>query len=210
MKRLTILFATLFLSVSLNAQSATKIYETKCAVCHKIQPMMDKTRMMKMTRQERMSMKQKMMKTMIAPPMNKVSAKLKDDFKNDKKAFVKFITNYIKNPSKTKAHCMPMALKRFGIMPPIGKAMSKKDINTIANWLYDNFTEKWNMNNKGMMCNTNKKSKCASGKCGSMMKKKKINKAEMALEHANRLSTGDDGYSEDMGDMKKQGKCGSN
>jgi len=61
----------------------------------------------------------------------------------------------------------------------------------------------------------------AAGKCGAdqdakksmkkSMKKKmhKPNKAELELEHANKLSTGDDGMAGNMGNMKAQGKCGS-
>ncbi|MCF6244030.1 MAG: hypothetical protein L3J43_03220 [Sulfurovum sp.] len=56
--------------------------------------------------------------------------------------------------------------------------------------------------------------KCAadqSAKTKPKMKKKthKPNKAELELEHANKLSTGSDSVAGDMGDMKAQGKCGS-
>jgi len=49
-----------------------------------------------------------------------------------------------------------------------------------------------------------------SGKIKTKMKKKahKPSKAELELEHANKLSTGDDGVAGDMGNMKAQGKCG--
>ena len=59
----------------------------------------------------------------------------------------------------------------------------------------------------------------AAGKCGadqmkkskSMMKKKvhTPSKAELELEHANKLSTGDESVNGNMGNMKAQGKCGS-
>lgn len=39
---------------------------------------------------------------------------------------------------------------------------------------------------------------------------KKKTKAELELEHATKLPTGDDGVVGDMGNMKAQGKCGSN
>jgi len=39
---------------------------------------------------------------------------------------------------------------------------------------------------------------------------KKKTKAELELEHANKLSSGADGVAGDMGKMKAQGKCGSN
>jgi len=56
--------------------------------------------------------------------------------------------------------------------------------------------------------------KCAADQSGKVKKKvpKKVHtpsKAELELEHANKLSTGDDGVAGDMGNMKAQGKCGS-
>ncbi|MCF6207480.1 MAG: hypothetical protein L3J47_11425, partial [Sulfurovum sp.] len=112
MKKTLIFSAVLLLiTLPLSADSdGAKVYETNCKACHMLKPMMDKKKMMSMSMQERMSMKQKMMKTMKAPPMSKVSAKLKYDFKDDKAKIVAFIKDYIVNPDAQKAHCMPMAL----------------------------------------------------------------------------------------------------
>ena len=57
--------------------------------------------------------------------------------------------------------------------------------------------------------------KCAadqSGKLKKNMKRKahKPTKSELELEHANKLATGDDSVNGKMGNMKAQGKCGSN
>jgi len=57
--------------------------------------------------------------------------------------------------------------------------------------------------------------KCAADQDGKMKKnlKKKVHKptkSELELEHANKLATGDDSIVGKMGDMKAQGKCGSN
>ena len=54
--------------------------------------------------------------------------------------------------------------------------------------------------------------KCSAGQSGKIKKKatrpaKKPSKSELELEHANRLSTGDDSVQQDMGNMKAQGKC---
>ena len=51
-----------------------------------------------------------------------------------------------------------------------------------------------------------------SGKAKTKVKRKahKPSKSELELEHANRLSTGDDSHNKGMGNMKAQGKCGSN
>ena len=60
----------------------------------------------------------------------------------------------------------------------------------------------------------------AAGKCNAdqtgkikVKHKKKVHtpsKSELALEHANKLPTGVDGVAGKMGNMKAQGKCGSN
>ena len=54
--------------------------------------------------------------------------------------------------------------------------------------------------------------KCNAGQSGKVKTKatkpaKKPTKAELELEHANKLPTGDDSVGGDMGNMKAQGKC---
>jgi len=56
--------------------------------------------------------------------------------------------------------------------------------------------------------------KCSADQSAKMKKniKRKVHKpskAELELEHANKLATGDDSVAGDMGNMKAQGKCGS-
>ncbi len=176
MKKITLTAALLlFSTLTLSANSdGNAVYEANCKACHMLKPMMDKQKMMQMSPQERMSMKEKMMKTMKAPPMSKVSAKLKFDLKGDKEQMVSFIKDYIVNPSAEKSKCMPMALKKFGVMPAIGKTMSGSDVDTVAKWMVDNFDEKWDPNDQNMACNANegKKMKCGQGKCGSGMAEK--------------------------------------
>jgi len=214
--KLKLLLAGLLATVALNAQTGTEIYEAKCAVCHKMKPMMDKQKMMQMSKEERMSMKKKMMKTMKAPPMSKVSAKIKFDLKDDKTDFVAFVKDYIVNPSPEKSHCMPMALKMFGTMPAIGKGMTAQDIDTVANWLHDNFTEKWDMNDKGMMCKMKDKGmKCGQGKCGGMDKPKKAEASKYGASHQEKNAgkcAGDKGEKKAEPKSMKcgQGKCGGN
>jgi len=87
-----------------------------------------------------------------------------------KKEFVTFVKDYIQNPSQKKGYCMPMAYKRFGTMPPIGKGMTKEERDIVANWLYDNFKGKWEMNMDAKACssrNSKKQMRCGAGKCGS-------------------------------------------
>ena len=56
--------------------------------------------------------------------------------------------------------------------------------------------------------------KCSADQSGKIKTKTKAkphkpSKAELELEHANKLATGDDSVAGDMGNMKAQGKCGT-
>lgn len=139
--------ATLLFLVStliLNASEVTgeQIYEVNCKSCHTLQ--MPK----EMSKPERM----KMMKEMKAPPLSKISAKIKDAFDNNESKFIAFVEDYIQNPDANKSLCMPMAIKRFGVMPPIGKELSQEERQVISQWLYKNFDEEWShMPMGGMM-----------------------------------------------------------
>ncbi|MCB4758769.1 MAG: cytochrome c [Sulfurovum sp.] len=164
MKKIILVASILFLAMlTLDANSdGASVYKAKCKTCHMLKPTMGKKKMMK------------------APPMSKVSAKLKYDFKGNKTQIVAFIKDYIVNPAKKKAHCMPMALKKFGVMPPIGKSLKPKELDLVANWIVDNFNHKWDPKAMGTGCASKTKGKkmmkcgggmkCAAGKCGSKMK----------------------------------------
>ncbi|WP_457749683.1 hypothetical protein [Sulfurimonas sp.] len=176
------LFLVLILGfVSLQANSGEAVYKMKCASCHVMQGMMNATQMQEMrqkmqnaTQEEKMAMREKMMQKMQkskmkAPPIPMVSKRLKMMLKS-RKDFITFVEDYIQNPSKEKGFCMPMAYKRFGTMPPIGKSLSKKERALVAAWLYDNFKGSWGASMGGKMCEMrNKKSmKCGAGKCGAV------------------------------------------
>ena len=88
-----------------------------------------------------------------------LSSKVKHAFDDNKTQFVEFIADYIQNPSEEKAKCMARAIKNFGVMPAIGKAMSEEERKVVAEWMFDNFDEKWKTKDK-------KKEKCGEGKCG--------------------------------------------
>jgi len=57
-------------------------------------------------------------------------------------------------------------------------------------------------------CNADQKAKSKVPKKKDHAKKK--TKAELEIEHANKLKSEPDGVAGDMGNMKAQGKCGSN
>ena len=162
MKKLTTLFVLLF-TMLMNLQADNNmtgetIYEANCKVCHQLNVPKD------MTKEQKMAM----MKDMKAPPFSKVSAKIKDALENNESKFVDFITDYIQNPDANKSLCMPKAIKKFGVMPAIGKALSDEEKKVIAQWMFSNFNDNWSDMHSGKSCSSEKGAmKCASGKCGS-------------------------------------------
>jgi len=182
------LFLGLLITMSaLYASGGEEIYKAKCAMCHANKGMMSKqemqnmrTKMQNATQEERMAMREQMMRKMKksdmkAPPMPMVSMRLKKMLGNDREKFIAFVEDYIQNPSQEKGFCMPMAYKRFGTMPPIGKTLSKEERTAIATWLYDNYKGNWGGSMDGKMCEMKnrgmKSMKCGGGKCGGAMKK---------------------------------------
>ena len=115
MKKMILSF--LIVTSSLFALNGESVYTKHCAVCHKM----------------------KKPKTgLLAPPMPSVSKRLQRDI-NSKEEFVAFVKDYIQNPAREKGHCSDKAFKHLGTMPPIGKSLSKEEIDTISLWLYENF-----------------------------------------------------------------------
>ena len=182
-----VLLNLLFAGVTLFATTGEDVYKTNCASCHAMQGMMSKAeksamreKMQNATQEEKQAMKKSMMEKMKksdmkAPPMPMVSMRLKRMMDNDRAKFIVFVDDYIQNPSQKKGYCMPMAYKRFGTMPPIGKGMTKEDRTLVSTWLFDNFKASWgksmdgkmcDMKNQGMKKGKGKGMKCGGGKCG--------------------------------------------
>ena len=102
--------------------NAEKLFTKKCMVCHvKIRP--DDT------------------SKLMAPPISGVLNHVKQNFASEDKA-VKFIVDYVLNPTREKAVCMPENIKKFGLMPSQNGAVSKDELEEIAEWLYKNFPPK--------------------------------------------------------------------
>jgi len=170
------LISLLFIASSLFAISGEDVYTQHCASCHTKDMMMDmggmmqwREKMQSATKEERQTMRQKMMgemesSDMKAPAMPMISMRIKH-MTDSKEEFVAFVKDYIQNPSKEKGYCMPMAYKRFGVMPAVGKGMSEKERELVSQWLYDNFEGSWKDSMGGMMCE-NKNMMNGSGKCG--------------------------------------------
>ena len=150
----------------LNAEDVTgeSVYKAKCASCHTLNIKKD------MTDKERLAL----MKEIKAPPVAKVSAKVRNAFKEDTNKSIAFVADYIVNPDANKSVCMAMAVKKFGVMPAIGKSMTPKEIEVVSKWLVTNFDGNWTKimetkcKGKDSPCCAGKANKkCGSGKCGS-------------------------------------------
>jgi hypothetical protein len=96
-----------------------KLFNTKCASCH-------------------ITSKPMNMSTLIAPPIMGVMRHVKMSYPNREKA-IAFMKDYVLNPSKEKAVCMPQKIKRFGLMPSQKDLVTKKELDIILPWIYDNF-----------------------------------------------------------------------
>jgi len=128
------------------------------------------------SKEEKIAMREKMTKMMKekgmrAPAMPMVTARLKSQL-NTRGTFIAFVEDYIQHPSKEKGFCMPMAYKKFGTMPPIGKGLTPKERKSVAGWMYDTYKS------SGMCASKGKGNgmKCGSGKCGAKKEMRKASK----------------------------------
>ncbi len=108
------------LSISTFAtDTAETLFDAKCAVCH------TKTRPTDMN-------------NIVAPAIMGVMRHIKMSYPQKEDA-VKFMVDYVLEPSKSKAICMPQKIERFGLMPSQKGNVSKEELTKISNWLYDNY-----------------------------------------------------------------------
>ncbi len=127
------------------APTAEQLFDTKCAVCHiKTRPA-DKS-------------------ALIAPPVMGVMRHVKEHY-GDKATAVAFISDYVMNPQRSKAVCMPRSIKRFGLMPSQKGAVTEAEVQQIAGWMYDNYPPQ-GMTGKSCQGSGSGKGKAGSGKRG--------------------------------------------
>jgi len=112
-----IILSLVLVASSLFSLDGNMVYEKHCLVCHKM-------------------LKPKV--GLLAPPISSVSKRLQRDI-GSKEEFVAFVKDYIQNPSKEKGHCSEKAFVNLGTMPPIGKSLTKEEIDSVSVWLFDNF-----------------------------------------------------------------------
>lgn len=100
------------------------LFEAKCTSCH----------MTRMPTDEEF-------KTLLAPAIMGVMRHVKEIYP-DKKEAVDFMVDYVLNPSKEKAICMPQKIERFGLMPSQKESVTKEELKVISEYLYDNYPPK--------------------------------------------------------------------
>ncbi len=98
---------------------AEVLFDAKCATCHS------------KTRPEDMS-------KVLAPALMGVMRHIKMAYPAKDEA-VKFMVDYILEPSKEKAICMPKKIERFGLMPSQKGNVTEAELKTITSWMFDNF-----------------------------------------------------------------------
>jgi hypothetical protein len=112
-------------------ESGEALYDAKCASCHL------------KTRPQDIS-------SLIAPPATGVMRHVKMQY-TDKASAVAFISEYVLDPQRDKAVCLPERIKAFGLMPSQKGMVSKTELSLIAEWMYDNFPSS-NRAQQGRMC----------------------------------------------------------
>ena len=112
---------TIFAMTSfVNAEDTAEIlFDAKCASCH------SKTRPTDMS-------------TVVAPALMGVMRHIKMTYPSKDDA-VKFMVDYILEPTKEKAICMPKKIERFGLMPSQKGNVTEAELEKITAWMFDNF-----------------------------------------------------------------------
>ena len=101
------------------AETAEGLYDAKCATCH------TKTRPTDMSK-------------VVAPALMGVMRHIKMAYPNKDEA-VKFMVDYVLDPQKAKAICMPQKIERFGLMPSQKGNVTEAELTKITGWMFDNF-----------------------------------------------------------------------
>ena len=108
-----------FTSAGNAAGNAEALFDAKCAVCH------SKTRPADMSKA-------------VAPAIMGVMRHIKMSYPKKDEA-VKFMVDYVLDPQKEKAICMPKKIQRFGLMPSQKGNVTEAQLIQITSWMFDNF-----------------------------------------------------------------------
>ncbi len=122
MKKILYVSSTIFILTSSYGENINEgkiLFETKCTACHATA---------RPTTIEAMN-------SLIAPPIQGVMLHMKMNFDNDKKAMATFMKDYVMNPSKEKALCMPEKIAKFGLMASQQGNLTPEQLDKIINYL---------------------------------------------------------------------------
>lgn len=114
---------TLLLPAAAAAQDGRAVFDKACSACH-------------FERRDPARMKE-----MVAPPMEMMAAHVRDAVGNDRAAFLRQVTGFIKAPSVATS-IEPAAVERFGLMPPIRDSfpeLTDAELDAVAAWMFDHF-----------------------------------------------------------------------
>ncbi len=108
-----------FGTLQASEKSGEELFKTNCTSCHATAHQEDESKF-------------------VAPYIMGAVRHVKEKF-DTKEAAVKFMVDYIQNPSKEKAACEPHSIEKFGVMPSLKGAVSPEDLEKIANYVYDTY-----------------------------------------------------------------------
>jgi len=108
-----------FSTLSATEMSGEQLFQTNCTACHVTAHTEDESKM-------------------LAPPIMGAVKHVKEKFGSKEEA-VKFMVDYIQNPSKEKAACESHSIEKFGVMPSQKGVVSPEDIEKIASYIYDTY-----------------------------------------------------------------------
>ena len=121
--------------------SAVKIFEKKCAMCH-------------MTAKPKNKLEKSMM---VAPPIkvatrsviigvDAIEGPVSD--KELRELSIEFLKDYLYEPTRDKGYCEDMSYKKFGAMPSLKGFIKKEELDIVVPWVIDNFAPKKDKNGK--------------------------------------------------------------
>jgi cytochrome c len=108
-----------FSTLQAGEKSAEELFKANCISCHVTQHLEDESKM-------------------VAPPIMGAVRHVKEKFGTKEEA-VKFMVDYIQNPTKEKAACDSESIEKFGVMPSLKGAVSPEDLEKIASYVYDTY-----------------------------------------------------------------------
>ena len=113
------LMGSSFSTLSATELNGKQLFQANCTACHATSHDQDESKM-------------------LAPPIMGAVKHVKEKFGTKEEA-VKFMVDYIQNPTKEKAACESHSIEKFGLMPSQKGVVSPEDLEKIAGYVYDTY-----------------------------------------------------------------------